>query len=156
MTTATDFPKPSPDAFPRAIALEVRDQCLCFAAQRAARALARRFDRAFLDLGITNGQFSMMMAIGGMGAPKLGDLATFLAMNHATVTAAIRNLDKRKLVVVSADGGDRRARRVSMTAAGNALVARAVPIWRKEHRKLADELGGEAPEIRRQLLRLVT
>ena len=65
---------------PISVVLEVRDGCLCFAAQKAARLLARRFDKVFAPLGITNGQFSMMVALGGMGQPRLGALAEFLAM----------------------------------------------------------------------------
>lgn len=38
--------------------LLVRDTCLCLHVQRAARALARRFDEALRPLGLTNGQFS--------------------------------------------------------------------------------------------------
>lgn len=140
--------------FPRAVAQEVRDQCLCFAAQRTARELARRFDRLFAELGLTNGQFSMMVAMGGMGEPKLGELARFLVMDHATVTAAVRKLEKRGLVAVCADGSDRRARRASLTAAGIALIGKAVPLWRKEHALLAAELDHDAGEIRGHLLRL--
>jgi DNA-binding MarR family transcriptional regulator len=140
--------------FPRAVALEVRDECLCFGAQRTARELARRFDRLFAELGLTNGQFSMMVAMGGMGAPKLGELATFLGMNHATVTAAVRKLERRGWVAVRTDNSDGRARRVSITEAGTALVARAVPLWREEHAKLAAELDGDATAIRGQMMRL--
>lgn len=140
--------------FAKAVAHEVRDQCLCFAAQRTARELARRFDRLFSELAITNGQFSMMVAVGGMGKPKLGELARFLAMDHATVTAAVRKLGKRRLVTLRADGSDRRARRVSLTEAGIVLIAKAVPLWRKEHANLAAELGHEAREIRGHLMRL--
>lgn len=146
MTAATAFPRP--------VALEVRDQCLCFTAQRAARELARRFDRLFLKLGITNGQFSMMVAMGGMGAPKLGELATFLGMDHATVTAAVRKLQRRGLVTLRNDDSDGRARRVAITEAGTALIAKAVPLWRAEHAKLGTELEGEASDIRAQLMRL--
>jgi DNA-binding MarR family transcriptional regulator len=141
--------------FAKATALEVRDECLCFAAQRAARELARRFDRLFLNLGLTNGQFSMMVAIGGMGEPKLGQLAAFLAMDHATVTAAIRTLEKRELVTLHADDTDRRARRVSITGSGSALIAKAVPLWRKEHDRLDAEFAtGETKTIRSQMMRL--
>ena len=34
--------------------LHVRDHCLCLAAQRAARALSRRFDEAFRPLALTD------------------------------------------------------------------------------------------------------
>jgi DNA-binding MarR family transcriptional regulator len=141
--------------FERAMALEVRDRCVCFVAQRTARELARRFDRAFSGLKITNGQFSMMVAMAGMGQPKLGELARFLAMDHATVTAAVRKLEKRGLATLATDPTDKRVRRVSITKAGAALVARAMPIWRDEHTRLDAELAdGETREIRRQMMRL--
>jgi DNA-binding MarR family transcriptional regulator len=142
-------------AFERATALEVRDQCLCFAAQRTARELARRFDRAFARLKLTNGQFSMMVSMGGMGSPKLGELARFLGMDHATATAAVRKLERRKLVTLSADREDKRARRVSLTNAGSALIAKAVPIWRAEHARLdAEYAEGDTREVRRQMMLL--
>jgi DNA-binding MarR family transcriptional regulator len=145
MTTTT--------AFARSVAHEVRDQCLCFAAQRAARELARRFDRAFADLGITNGQFSMMTAMGGMGQPRLGDLARFMGMDHATVTAAVRKLEQRGLVTITEDSKDRRARRVSLTSDGLITVERALLVWRVEHLKMKLEYGEDAvPEIRAQLM----
>ena len=135
------------------IAVEVRDTCLCFAAQRTARELARRFDRAFADLGITNGQFSMLTSIGGMGRPKLGDLARFMGMDHATVTAAVAKLEKHRLVIVAEDGKDRRARRVGLTQDGVVAVERAMLVWRVEHLKMSLELGEDAvPELRARLM----
>lgn len=133
---------------PRETAIEVRDRCLCLVTQRAARELARRFDRLFAPLGITNGQYSMMVATGGIGRPKPGDLARSLAMDHATVTAAVRKLAKRGLVSVSADGGDRRVRRIALTDAGVALVKRATPLWREEHARLDAELEGRGQDAR--------
>ncbi|HVY20168.1 MAG TPA: MarR family transcriptional regulator [Bauldia sp.] len=139
--------------FQRSIAIEVRDTCLCFAAQRAARELARRFDRALAQLGITNGQFSMLTAIGGMGGPKLGEIARFMGMDHATVTAAVRKLEKRGLAVVTADGADRRSRRVSLTEEGVVVTERATLVWRLEHMKMALEHGEEdVARLRSELL----
>jgi DNA-binding MarR family transcriptional regulator len=108
---------------PRATVEEVRDTCLCFATQRAARKLARRFDQLFKPLGITNGQYSMMVAMAGMGSPKLGHLADFLGMDHTTVTAAVKALEKCGLLTLRPDTEDRRARRASLTEAGQALLA---------------------------------
>ena len=56
---------------PLNVAHEVRDRCLCFATQRAARQLARRFDRLLADIGLTNNQYSMMVAMSAVGTPKL-------------------------------------------------------------------------------------
>jgi DNA-binding MarR family transcriptional regulator len=97
----------------------------------------------------------MMTAIGGMGDPKLGDIARFMGMDHATVTAAVRKLEKRGLVAITEDGKDRRARRLSLTDEGVLTVERAVLVWRVEHMKLDLEFGkAEVSGLRTQLLEL--
>lgn len=127
---------------------EVRDSCLCLATQRAARRLARRFDKLFAPLGLTNGQFSLMMALSGQWKPRLGELAEFLAMDHATMTAAVRTLERRGLVVLAPDETDARVRRPSLTPDGRTVVAQALPLWRDEHGRLAAELpAGEAARL---------
>lgn len=119
----------------------VRDQCLCLASQRAARALARRFDAVFRPLGLTSGQFSMLMALSGQWQPSLAQLAGFLAMDQATVTAAIRRLDRAGLVTLSGDPRDGRIRRPALTEPGHALLAKALPVWQAEHDRLPPSPG---------------
>lgn len=118
---------------PLAATLEVRDRCLCFRTQRAARALARRFDTAFRPFGLTNGQFSLMMALNRPSPPVMGEMAAFLAMDRTTLTAALKPLVRRGLVSVAPDGKDTRARRLALTEDGHALLAGALPVWREEH-----------------------
>ncbi len=122
---------------------EIRDQCLCLATQRAARRLARRFDRLFAPLGLTNGQFSMLVALSGQWRPRLGELADFLGMDSTTMTAAIKPLEKRGLVALQVDEADARIRRPGLTEEGRAVVAKAVPLWREEHAKVQAELVGQ-------------
>jgi DNA-binding MarR family transcriptional regulator len=133
---------------------EVRDGCLCFAVQKAARLLARRFDRVFAPLGITNGQFSMMVALGGMGQPRLGALAGFLAMDQTTLTAAVKALEARGLVARQVDKDDLRARRVVLTPAGSEVADRAVPLWRAEMAAIRADLGPDRAGDLLSLLRL--
>jgi DNA-binding MarR family transcriptional regulator len=119
---------------------EVRDTCLCLATQRAARLLARRFDRAFQPVGITNGQYSLMMALNAPEPMKLGRLAAFLAMDRTTLTAALKSLERRGLVTVRADDEDRRARLMALTPAGRDVLEAAIPIWCAEHAAIDAEL----------------
>ncbi|WP_210526709.1 MarR family winged helix-turn-helix transcriptional regulator [Rubellimicrobium arenae] len=131
---------------------EIRDQCLCLAAQRAARRLARRFDRVFAPLGLTNGQFSMLVALSGTWHPRLSELAAFLGMDSTTVTAAMKTLERRGLVELQPDPDDARARRPRLTGSGRDLVGRAVPLWREEHARVqADLRGAEAAALARTL-----
>ncbi len=134
---------------------EVRDHCLCLATQRAARMLARRFDRAFAPVGLTNGQFSLMMALNAPQAPTLGRLAAFLAMDRTTLTAALKSLERRGLVTVAPDKEDKRARRLWLTPAGRDSLAAAAPIWRAEHGKLEGELKTPNAEKLRAGLRKI-
>src|SRR5271167_2172832 len=117
--------------------LLVRDSCLCLHVQRAARALARRFDDAFRPLGLTNGQFSLMMSLNRPEPPSMASVASLLAMDRTTLTAALKPLARRGLVKVITDPSDRRGRRINLTPQGRTLLATAVPIW--EHTTLEVE-----------------
>ncbi|HKD47933.1 MAG TPA: MarR family transcriptional regulator [Rhizomicrobium sp.] len=134
--------------------LELRDACLCMVVQRAARALARRFDDAFRPLGLTNGQFSLLMSINRPQPAAMGIVAEFLAMDRTTLTAALKPLLRRRLVRILADPADGRARLLALTTNGKKLLARAVPIWRAHHRTLERELGRPARVLRNELHQL--
>lgn len=131
--------------------LHVRDHCLCLRAQRGARVLARRFDEAFRPLDLTNGQFSLMMSLNRPGAPTIGATAAFLAMDRTTLTAALKPLERRGLVVVTPAPADRRTRILALTDAGRALLAQAVPLWREAHGDLDRRLGEEGAGLRGSL-----
>src|SRR5215472_12909624 len=88
----------------------VRDCCLCLHVQRAARALARRFDTALRPLDLTNGQFSLMMSLNRPESPTIGAVASLLAMDRTTLTAALKPLQRRRLIKITTDHGDHRAR----------------------------------------------
>src|SRR5580704_5281225 len=90
--------------------LLVRDSCLCLHVQRAARALARRFDEALRPLGLRNGQFSLLMSLNRPEPPPMAAVASLLAMDRTTLTAALKPLERRGLVTLAADPGDRRSR----------------------------------------------
>jgi DNA-binding MarR family transcriptional regulator len=134
----------------RKTVLHVRDHCLCLHAQRAARALARRFDEAFRSLDLTNGQFSLMMALNQPAPPPMGALAAFLAMDRTTLTAALKPLARRGLVEVKPGPQDRRRRLMTLTPAGHALLARAVPLWVEAHAEVEGRLlpAGNAASLR--------
>ena len=119
----------------------VRDTCLCLHAQRAARALARRFDVALKPVGITSGQFSLLMSLNRPEPPNLGSVATLLAMDRTTLTANLKPLERRGLVTTTADPTDKRMRLLRLTPAGRALLAKAVPIWRDLHAEIEATLS---------------
>lgn len=132
-----------------AATLHVRDHCLCLAAQRAARALARRFDEALRPLGLTSGQFSLMMSLNRPEPPTIGSVAALLAMDRTTLTANLKPLQRRGLLAAAADPQDRRSRRISLTDAGRSLLAEALPVWERVHADLDARLPGDGGDALR-------
>src|SRR6202021_3846565 len=98
--------------------LRVRDCCLCLYVQRAARVLARRFDEALRPIGLTNGQFSLLTSLNRPEPPGMTAVASLLAMDRTTLTAALKPLRRRGLVRIMADPADRRGRRMTLTPKG--------------------------------------
>jgi DNA-binding MarR family transcriptional regulator len=141
---------------PFATTLFVRDTCLCLHLQRAARALARRFDDALRPLGLTSGQYSMMMTLNQPTPPTIGAVASILCADRTTLTAALKPLKRRGLVTVMIDANDRRSRRLKLTAAGRALLARAVPVWRRTHAEIDRLVPDTGAERLRRDLRALT
>ena len=145
----------SDDAVPLSVTREVRDACLCLHLQRAARAVARRFDEAFRPLGLTSGQFSLLMALHRPQPPTLGEVSGLLAMDRTTLTANLKPLQRRGLLRVAVDRADRRARRIALTAEGRALLKDALPHWRATQAETERRLTEVASDrLRRDLLAL--
>jgi DNA-binding MarR family transcriptional regulator len=143
-------------AVPFETTLLVRDHCLCLHLQRSARKIARRFDEAFRPVGLTNGQFSLLMSLNRPEAPGMGAVAALLAMDRTTLTAALKPLERRALVRVAPDPADRRSRHLSLTAAGRRLLARAVPIWEATHAAIEALLANRDPDRLRRNLRALS
>ena len=134
----------------------VRDSCLCLHVQRAARALARRFDNALRPLGLTNGQFSLMMSLNRPEAPTIGEVASLLAMDRTTLTAALKPLRRRSLIKIGTNRDDRRARLLELTPQGRKLLARAVPVWTSTHAAVEARLGPGVPDRLQKNLRTLS
>lgn len=136
--------------------LLVRDCCLCLHVQRAARSLARRFDEALRPFGLTNGQFSLLMSLNRPVPPPMGPVASLLAMDRTTLTAALKPLERRGLVTISPDPEDRRSRILQLTSEGQELLASAVPVWESTHGEVERLIPDGDPEALRRSLRALS
>jgi DNA-binding MarR family transcriptional regulator len=146
----------NPKALSFQTTITVRDTCLCLHLQRAARAVARRFDEALRPLGLTSGQFSLLMSLNRAEPPTIGRVAEVLAMDRTTLTANLKPLERRNLVEIRIDAADRRSRRLALTSAGRALLAAALPVWRREHAALDQLVPGSDPDRLRAELRALS
>ena len=142
-------------AVPFETTLLVRDTCLCLHAQRAARALSRHFDAVMRPVGLTSGQFSLLMALNRPVPASMRSVSSLLAMDRTTLTAALKPLQRRGLVTVAVDPADRRGRLLALTAEGRRRLADAVPLWTGAHAAIEARFdAGDANRLRDDLGRL--
>ena len=144
------------DRLPIGITPKVRDTCLCLHIQRAARAVARRYDEALRPLELTNGQFSLMMSLNRAEAPSIGKVSALLAMDRTTLTASLKPLERRGLVEVTVDEADKRSRIMALTPAGRRLLAAALPFWRRAQAATERLVAGSGPDRLRADLRALS
>ena len=128
--------------------------CVCTCSGR--RALARRFDAVLAPLGLTQGQFSLLMSLNRPQPPSIGSVAALLAMDRTTLTANLKPLERRHLVKIAVDKEDKRGRRLVITAAGRALMGKAYPVWQKAHGETENLITGIATDALRDALRALS
>ncbi len=86
----------------------------------------------------------------------MGGVASLLGMDRTTLTAALKPLQRRRLLKTTVDPEDRRSRILALTPKGRSLLARAVPIWKKTHLAIEAVLPDADPERFRKNLRAVS
>lgn len=117
----------------------ILEVCLCHMTRRAARTLSRRYDQAFADLGLTANQFALLAAVATRPL-AIGDLESLMAMDASTLSRNLSVLRRGGLLVLEGHGG-RRAGRLELTAAGQDLLATALPRWQRVQAEITDRLG---------------
>ena len=83
-------------------------------------------------------------------------VALLLAMDRTTLTAALKPLQRRGLVKITADPADRRARLMTLTPKGRRLLVQAVPIWESTHLAVESLLRDRDPDRLRNNLRALS
>lgn len=124
-------------------AAQVQQSCICLHLQKAARATARQFDEAFRPLGITSGQYSLLISLVRSKPPSIGQLALQMAMDRTTITANIKPLKKKGLLEAVPDPEDARSRLLTLTPAGKAVLGKALPLWKAAQNNTLEFLSSE-------------
>jgi DNA-binding MarR family transcriptional regulator len=73
-------------------------------------------------------------------------------MDRTTLTANLKPLERRGLVLVQSDIADRRSRRLRLTEPGRTALAAAMPVWHREQRAIERRLAAAgADRLRAEL-----
>ncbi|GLS44916.1 MarR family winged helix-turn-helix transcriptional regulator [Methylobacterium brachythecii] len=137
------------------LARMVGEACIGTRIQRAARSVSRVYDAAFRTVGISGWQFTLLMTLAGPETPTINELAARLSLDPSTATTNLKVLERRGLVAVGVDESDRRVRRLTLTEAGRALIAEALPRWEEAQKESLGRLSaGEIGVLRKALAAL--
>ena len=115
--------------------------CACTTLRKASRAVARLYERHLAEAGLSATQFAILRAIERRGTCNLRPLADELVMDRTSLYRAIAPLERDGLVAVEADAVDARARQASLTDAGRARIALALPHWRAAQSTFIEGFG---------------
>ncbi|WP_298958509.1 MarR family winged helix-turn-helix transcriptional regulator [uncultured Roseibium sp.] len=124
--------------------MEEDDFSLCVVnnARKAARAVSRHYDRLARTVGMTAGQFSVLVAIRQTQEETTGQLADRLSMERTTLVRNVALLE-RKGLVASGPVHKGRGKTYLLTTRGSQLLDQALPLWRQAQRDVETLLGKE-------------
>lgn len=114
--------------------------CACFNLRKVTRAVTQFYDDMMRPSGLRVTQFSLLVAARLVGPVSVTPLAELTVMDRTTLTRNLELLQKQGLIEVTV-GEDRRTRIVTITAQGNAVLARALPLWKKAQSHVVETLS---------------
>src|ERR1700679_3808521 len=115
------------------------DYCTCEGLRRLTRRMTAVYDRHLIEVGLTVGQYSLLVNIDAETMP-LSRLARRTATDRTTLTRTLAPLIKAGWVVI-VRGEDARTRLVTLTEAGQRKVATALAVWQRAQDQIAVALS---------------
>lgn len=124
---------------------EIAGSCLAVRLRMLNRMVTGVYDEALRPLDLRVSQLNILVAIGVRGPLRGVDLAELLRLEKSTLSRDLDRLVARGWV--DAAPGKGRARTLTLTDAGRALIERAAPAWREAQGKaralLSEPLAAE-------------
>jgi DNA-binding MarR family transcriptional regulator len=114
-------------------------QCLCNALRQASRAVTRLYDDELRSVGLRTTQYSLLRYLNRFGAVRQRDLGASTSLDETTLTRNLRPLIDAGWVTAD-PGEDRREKLVSLTSAGSAKLAKALPAWERAQERMRSRL----------------
>lgn len=114
--------------------------CACFNLRRVSRAVTQVYDDALTPLGLSSGQFMLLLAVRLLGETSLLRLADTVWTDRSVLSRTVRPLEDRGLLTII-PGNDRRTRRISLTAAGQRALKEGYVCWQGAQARMAELLG---------------
>ena len=109
--------------------------CYCTQFRRASNALTQVYDAALKPVGLRITQFSLLRSLARLGQATSTQVAAELSLDRTTISRNVKLLiDAGWVDVVEAD--DKRERVLTLTRAGQKMIADALPYFRKAQQQV--------------------
>jgi len=128
---------------------------MCGSFRRTARALTQLYEKTLRPLGLRATQMTILQALSRTGEVPQGQLGEMLAMDSTSLTRTLAIM-RREGWIAERKGKDRRERWLRMSAAGEAKLKRAEPVWKEVQTRLRGDLGEQEWNRLLQLTQQVT
>ena len=125
---------------------------LAVAADRVSRGFAERYRAEF---GLSIPEWRVLAHLAGGDAVSVREIHARVDMDKSKVSRAAARLEQAGLIEKRGNTEDRRLLDMRLTAEGQALMARILPIANAYQAEVLSRLGGEAAPFRAALLRLL-
>ncbi|HTZ72034.1 MAG TPA: MarR family transcriptional regulator [Acetobacteraceae bacterium] len=123
--------------------------CNNAALRQATRRLGQLYDDIMAPSGLRATQHGMLYQIDTLNNATLRELAASLAMDLSALGHTLKPLQEAGLVALTPDEADRRAKRVTLTEAGQEKLAQTTQLWRTAQTRFESAFGKQrAVELR--------
>jgi len=119
---------------------QVPASCMGMHVRRASRIVTQIYDAALRPVGLLVNQFTILVAIHLFELTPITRLAQELFTDQTTLTRNLKLLEKKGLVAIE-PGEDRRVKLVSLTSEGQAVLERALPLWKQAQSDMMQQFG---------------
>lgn len=128
------------------------EACACFNIRRTARVVTQVYDEALAGVGVSSGQFVVLLTTRILGGGTLQELAVAMSLERSALSRALQPLLRRKLLEMKV-GRDRRTRQIDLTEGGLQLLTNGVAYWGEAQQRMNSALGSSGFEALLQISR---
>src|SRR5262249_20213286 len=122
------------------LAAEAVSSCIATRLRLAARIITKQYDDALRPFGLTVAQMALLAVAADLGQIRQSDVGAVLHLDDSTLS---RNLQRMRTAgwLEEVVENDARVHTHRLTAAGAAILERAMPAWRAVQRQAHKLLG---------------
>src|SRR4051794_7733477 len=114
---------------------EIAGACIAVRLRALNRAVTAIYDEGLRPHGIRAGQLNILVVVARMGVARPGDVCRFLRMDKSTLSRDVEVMRRNGWLEID-ESAPGRARPLTLSPAGRALLEESLPAWRQAQEKV--------------------